>query len=160
MLRSLTCHGHIILYCLGLKWSKVSQAADKQEKYQIVFVNLNIKSSDILATIMKIKDKYKDLDGASVWEEVIKYVISHKEITTVTGISFNATFVGSCIFLKGGTPGTKRAERGEYLTAKDFIAAYDTVRGWEDINTGNVKPYIKRQQTPFIALLHCAGIIE
>ena len=76
------------------------------------------------------------------------------------GISFNAKFVGSCIFLKGGTPGTKRAERGEYLTGKDFIAAYDTVKDWEEINTGNVKPYIKRQQTPFIALLHCAGIIE
>ena len=60
----------------------------------------------------------------------------------------------------GSPPGTKRAVRGEYLTGKDFIAAYDTVRGWEEINTGNVKPYIRRQQTPFIALLHCAGIIE
>lgn len=121
---------------------------------------MNPKSSDILAEIMKIKEKYKDWDGTEIWEEVVRHVISHKEITTVTGITFNATFVGSCIFLKGGTPGTKRAERGEYLTGKDFIAAYDTVRDWEDINTGNVKPYIKRQQTPFIALLHCAGIIE
>lgn len=60
----------------------------------------------------------------------------------------------------GGKPGTKRATRGEYLTAKDFIAAFDTVREWDDIHTGNVKPYIKRQQTPFIALLHCAGILE
>ena len=109
---------------------------------------------------MKIKEKYKERDGAEVWEEVVRHVRAHKEITTVTGITFNATFVGSCIFLKGGTPGTKRAERGEYLTGKHFIAAYDTVRDWEDINTGNVKPYIKRQQTPFIALLHCAGIIE
>ena len=64
---------------------------------------------------MKIKDKYKDWDGASVWEEVVKYVISHTEITTVTGISFNATFVGSCIFLKGGTPGTKGLNAGNIL---------------------------------------------
>ena len=109
---------------------------------------------------MKIKDGYRDFDGAMAWEVVVEYVKDHKEIITVTGKTFDATFVGSCLFLKGGTPGTKRAERGEYLTGKDFIAAYDTVRGWDEINTGNVKPYIKRQQSPFIALLHCAGILE
>lgn len=109
---------------------------------------------------MKIRNKFKDFDGAMAWEVVVEYVKGHKEITTVTGKTFDATFVGSCLFLKGGTPGTKRAERGEYLTGKDFIAAYDTVRGWDEINTGNVKPYIKRQQSPFIALLHCAGILE
>ncbi len=109
---------------------------------------------------MKISEKYKGMDGAAIWEVVVHHVIANKTVTTLTGISFNATFVGSCIFLKGGTPGTKRAEKGEYLTAKDFIAAYDTIRDWEDIHTGNVKPYIKRQQTPFIALLHCAGILE
>ncbi len=109
---------------------------------------------------MKINDRYKGMDGVRIWEVVVHYVIAHKTITTLTGISFNATFVGNCIFLKGGTPGTKRAERGEYLTAKDFIAAYDVIREWEDIHTGNVKPYIKRQQTPFIALLHCAGVLK
>lgn len=46
------------------------------------------------------------------------------------------------------------------VTGKDFITAYDTVREWDEINTGNIKPYIKRQQSPFIALLHCAGILE
>lgn len=109
---------------------------------------------------MKIRNEYRHLDGAMAWEMVVEYVKGHKEITTVTGKIFNATFVGSCLFLKGGTPGTKRAERGEYLTKKDFVTAYDTVRGWNEINTGNVKPYIKRQQSPFIALLHCAGILE
>lgn len=109
---------------------------------------------------MKIKDKYRDLDGRQAWEMVVKHIIVNKEVTTITGISFTATFVGSCLFLKGGTPGTKRAEKGEYLTAKDFIATYDKIRNWEDIHTGNVKPFIKRQQTPFIALLHCAGILE
>ena len=109
---------------------------------------------------MKISERYRHLDGAGAWEHVVHHVIVDKKVTTVTGISFNATFVGSCIFLKGGTPGTKRAEKGEYLTAKDFIAAYDIIRDWEDIHTGNVKPYIKRQQTPFIALLYCAGILE
>ena len=54
----------------------------------------------------------------------------------------------------------KRAVKGEYLTAKDFISVFDKVREWNDIHTGNVKTYIKRQQTPFIALLHCAGILE
>lgn len=109
---------------------------------------------------MKIKENFKHFDGKAAWEHVVEYVKEHSTITTMKGISFNAKFVGSCIFLKGGTPGTKRAERGEYLTGKDFIAAYDTVKDWEEINTGNVKPHIKRQQSPFIALLHCAGIIE
>lgn len=110
--------------------------------------------------IMKITDKYKDADGAEIWKVVVEHIRIHKTVTTLTGISFDAKFVGSCLFLKGGTPGTKRAKKGEYLTAKDFIAAYDTVRNWEDIHTGNVKSYIKRQQTPFIALLHNAGILE
>ncbi len=109
---------------------------------------------------MKIKEKFKMMDGAQIWEAVVHHVIAHKTVTTLTGIQFNATFVGNCIFLKGCTPGTKRAEKGEYLTAKDFIAAYDIIKDWEDIHTGNVKPYIKRQQTPFIALLHNAGILE
>lgn len=109
---------------------------------------------------MKIKDDYRHLDGKAAWDIIVEHVKKENTVTTVTGISFTATFVGSCIFLKGGTPGTKRAVRGEYLTAKDFISAYDTVRSWDEINTGNVKPHIKRQQTPFIALLHCAGILE
>lgn len=108
---------------------------------------------------MKVKSEYIGLDGQQIWEKVVEYAKVHREITTVTGISLNATFVGSCLFLKGGRPGTKRAEKGEYLTAKDFIFAYDKVKDWEEIHTGNVKPYIKRQQTPFIALLHNAGII-
>ncbi len=110
--------------------------------------------------IMKIKEKYRAMNGSQIWEVVVHHIIAYKIVTTMTGISFTATFVGNCIFLKGGTPGTKRAEKGEYLTAKDFIAAYDAVKDWDEINTGNVKPYIKRQQTPFIALLHCAGILE
>ena len=84
---------------------------------------------------MKIRKEFKDFDGATAWKVVVEYVKGHKEITTVTGKTFDATFVGNCLFLKGGTPGTKRAERGEYLTGKDFIAAYDTVRGWDEINT-------------------------
>ena len=109
---------------------------------------------------MKINEKFKDFDGRMAWEHVVRHVENHDTITTVTGITLNVHFVGNCIFIKGGTPGTKRAEKGEYLTGKDFVSAYDTVREWEDIHTGNVKPYIKRQQTPFIALLHCAGILE
>ncbi len=109
---------------------------------------------------MKIKEKYRMMDGTDIWEIIVHHVIACKTITTMTGIRFTATFVGNCLFLKGGTPGTKRAEKGEYLTAKDFISAYNTVKDWDDIHTGNVKPYIKRQQTPFIALLHCAGILE
>lgn len=109
---------------------------------------------------MKIKENFRHFDGKDAWEHVVSYIMTHDTVTTMKGISFNAKFVGSCIFLKGGTPGTKRAEKGEYLTGKDFIAAYDAVKDWEDINTGNVKPHIKRQQTPFIALLHCSGIIE
>ena len=109
---------------------------------------------------MRITEKFKGADGETVWNAVVEHVSRNKTVTTLTGISFDAVFVGSCLFLKGGRPGTKRAEKGEYLTAKDFIAAYDVARHWDDIHTGNVKPYIKRQQTPFIALLHCSGILE
>lgn len=109
---------------------------------------------------MKIAERFKDIDGAKAWDVVVHHVIANKNITTISGITFTAKFVGNCLFLKGGRPGTKRAERGEYLTAKDFIAAFDIVKDWDDIHTGNVKPYIKRQQTPFIALLCCAGILE
>lgn len=109
---------------------------------------------------MKIKPEFKHFDGKMAWEHVVAHVKSDQTITTMKGISFEARFVGSCLFLKGGNPGTKRHDRGEYLTGKDFIAAYDIVREWEEINTGNVKPFIKHQQTPFIALLHCSGILE
>lgn len=109
---------------------------------------------------MKIQENFKDFDGRMAWQHVVGYVKANGKVTTMTGITFNARFVGNCIFLKGGVPGTKRFEKGEYLTGKDFINAYDTVKEWENINTGNVKPHIKRQQTPFIALLHCSGILE
>ena len=109
---------------------------------------------------MKIKENLKDYDGAAAWDHIVEYVIAHGEVTTMKGITFSAKFVGHCIFLKGGVPGTKRYEKGEYLTGKDFIYAYDIVKDWNNINTGNVKPHIKRQQTPFIALLHCSGILE
>lgn len=109
---------------------------------------------------MRIQKEYKDFNGEQVWEAVVRFIEQNKQVTSVTGKVFSVTFVGSCLFIKGGTPGTKRAEKGEYLTAKDFISAYDSVKDWEEINTGNVKQYIRRQQTPFIALLHCTGIIR
>lgn len=109
---------------------------------------------------MRISEAYREADGHAAWDAVVRHINDNPNVTTLTGISFSAKFVGNCLFLKGGKPGTKRAERGEYLTAKDFIATYDIIRTWEDIHTGNVKPLIKRQQTPFIALLHCAGILE
>lgn len=109
---------------------------------------------------MHIKEEYKSFDGRQAWDAVVAYVNATGIIRTVSGLELDAKFVGSCIFIKGGTPGTKRAVKGEYLTGKDFIAAYDTIKDWDEINTGNVKPYIKRQQTPFIALLHNAGILE
>jgi len=109
---------------------------------------------------MKISDTYHGINGKEAWEVVVSHISEHPVVTTLSGISFEAKFVGSCLFLKGGRPGTKRAVKGEYLTAKDFISTYDKIKDWEDIHTGNVKPLIKRQQTPFIALLHCAGILE
>lgn len=109
---------------------------------------------------MEIRKEYLDKSGAEVWQIVVDYVKKHGSFTSVTGIPYSATFVGSCIFIKGGTPGTKRAKEGEYLTGKDFIAAYDVVKTLDEINTSKVKPFIKRQQTPFIGLLVCSGVIE
>ncbi len=109
---------------------------------------------------MRIKAGYKNLDGAAAWDIVVEYVKSRGSFTSVTGITYSATFVGSCIFVKGGTPGTKRAVEGEYLTGKDFVRAYDAIKSWDFINVSQVKPYIKRQQTPFIGLLVSCGIME
>ena len=82
---------------------------------------------------MKIRQEFQDLDGAKVWEKIVEYVKAN---------------------------GTFSSVEGEYLTGKDFINAYDNIRLLDDINTGKVKPYIKRQQTPFMGLLYSAGIIE
>ena len=109
---------------------------------------------------MRIKSEYRDLAGATVWDIVVEYVKSHGSFTSVTGITYSATFVESCIFVKGGTPGTKRAVEGEHLTGKDFVRAYDAIKSWDFINVSQVKPYIKRQQTPFIGLLVSCGIME
>lgn len=109
---------------------------------------------------MEIRKEYLGMSGAEVWEIVVDYVKRHGSFTSVTGIPYSAIFVGSCIFIKGGSRGTKRATEGEYLTGKDFIAAYDIVKTLDEINTAKVKPYIKRQQTPFIGLLVCSGVIE
>lgn len=110
-------------------------------------------------TYMKIKEIYRKMDGKDIWEIIVSYVREHPSFTSITGIRYSATFVGSCIFIKGGTPGTKRAVEGEYLTGKDFIVAYDQVKDFPEINTSIVKPFIRRQQTPFIGLLCCAGIL-
>lgn len=107
-----------------------------------------------------IVDCHKGITGEQAWALVVDYVRRHDEISTISGLILKVKFVGSCIFLKGGNPGTKRAKKGEYLTGKDFIHAFDAICEWDEINTGNVKKYIKRQQTPFIALLHSAGILE
>ncbi len=53
---------------------------------------------------MKIKNDFRHLDGKQAWETVIAHVMADNVVTTVTGLSFTATFVGNCIFLKGGTP--------------------------------------------------------
>ncbi len=108
---------------------------------------------------MKIRKQYREMDGKDIWEIIVSYVKEHQTFTSITGIRYSATFVGSCIFIKGGTPGTKRAKEGEYLTGKDFIEAYDRIKDFPEINTSIVKPFIKRQQTPFIGLLYCAGIV-
>lgn len=107
----------------------------------------------------KIKPEYEDMDGTAVWEIVVDFVKRSGTFCSVTGIPYSAAFVGSCIFIRGGKPGTKRSKEGEYLTGKDFISAYDKVRTLSEINTGRVKPYIRRQQTPFMGLLFSAGII-
>lgn len=109
---------------------------------------------------MEIRKEYLGMSGNDVWNIVVDYVRKHGSFTSVTGIRYSVTFVGSCIFVKGGSPGTKRADKGEYLTGKDFIAAYDIVKTMDKINTAKVKPYIKHQQTPFIGLLVCSGVIE
>ena len=109
---------------------------------------------------MKIKKEFQTKTGEVIWNEIVNFINENHKFTSVTGIEYYATFVGSCIFLKGGSPGTKRADEGEYLTGKDFICAYNNIRLFEKINTSVVKPYIKRQQTPFIGILLSAGIIE
>lgn len=107
-----------------------------------------------------IKPEYASQSGEEVWRIVVDYVESEGAFSSVTEIRYSATFVGSCIFVKGGTPGTKRSDKGEYLTGKDFVAAYDAIRTMRDFNTNMIKPYIRRQQTLFIGLLLGAGVIS
>ena len=64
---------------------------------------------------MEIRKEYLGMSGNDVWNIVVDYVRKHGSFTSVTGIRYSATFVGSCIFVKGGSPGTKRADKGEYL---------------------------------------------
>ena len=109
---------------------------------------------------MKIKKEFQAKIGEEIWNEIVNFINENHKFTSVTGIVYQATFVGSCIFLRGGSPGTKRADDGEYLTGKDFIYAYEKIRTLDKINTSTVKPHIKRQQTPFIGLLISAGILE
>ena len=109
---------------------------------------------------MKIKSAFQGKTGKDIWNTVVDFVNTYHKFKSVTGIEYTATFVGNCIFLKGGRPGTKRADDGEYLTGKDFIFAYGKIRTFDKINTATVKPHIKRQQTPFIGLLISAGILE
>lgn len=108
---------------------------------------------------MRINEEYSGMTGSEIWPLIVRHVQDKGTFNSVTGISYSAVFVGSCIFIKGGRPGTKRADDGKYLTGKDFIAAYDIIRDFPEINTAIVKPYIRRQQTPFIGLLKSAGII-
>ncbi len=109
---------------------------------------------------MKIRDEHISKSALEVWQIIVDYVIAKGSFTYVTGINYSAKFVGSCIRVRGGSPGTKRAGRGDYLTAKDFVKAYDVLKTFEEFNTNTIKPYISRLQTPFVGLLVCAGIID
>ncbi|MGN1211476.1 MAG: hypothetical protein ACI4TM_07305 [Candidatus Cryptobacteroides sp.] len=109
---------------------------------------------------MRINAPFAECSGEEVWQKVVTYVKENNEFRSVTGIVYSATFVGSCIFIKGGTPGTKRADEGEYLTGKDFIYAWEQLKKLDVINTAKVRPFIKRQQTPFIGLLVCSGVLS
>ena len=108
---------------------------------------------------MKIKEEFQDSTGEEIWIRVIDFINESHKFSSVTGIEYSAKFVGNCIFLRGGKNGTKRADEGEYLTGKDFINAYNNIKSFNEINTAVAKPYIRRQQTPFIGLLLSAGII-
>lgn len=109
---------------------------------------------------MKINAEYSGTDAGKIWDIVVGYVNRNRSFKSVTGIEYEAEFVGSCIYFIGGTPGTKRAEKGEYLTRKDFIYAYERIMGLAYIDTSTVKPLIKRQQTPFIGFLLSSGILS
>ena len=44
---------------------------------------------------MEIRKEYLDKSGAEVWQIVVDYVKKHGGFTSVTGIPYSATFVGS-----------------------------------------------------------------
>lgn len=109
---------------------------------------------------MRIKNEYSDCTAQEIWEIVAGFVLDNGCFHSITGIDYSAKFVGSCIFFKGGKPGSQRAEKGEYLTGKDFIRAYNDIKAAGTFTIKSVKPLIKRQHTPFIGVLMSAGIIE
>lgn len=109
---------------------------------------------------MKIRHEYERVPDLEIWNIVVAYIKENRQFMSVTGVKYNAMATADSVDYKGGKEGCNRAMKGESIGKDLFISALNQIRTLECINTSNVKPYINRKQSPFVGLLHSAGIIE
>jgi hypothetical protein len=111
---------------------------------------------------MKLKQKYRSMNGEDVWNIVVQLIKASKCFQSVTGISYEAEISDNHVYYKGGKG--KRDIEGEEISKIDFVKAFDKIKSLNEINTNTIKKIIPntlyRKRTPFIGLLFSAGIIE
>lgn len=110
--------------------------------------------------MVRIKNEYAKISNLEAWDIVVSYVNMNNSFTSTTGIKYKAYASDGFINYIGGRPESKRATVGESISKQLFITAFSEVRKLDCINTKSIKPYINRQQSPFVGLLKSAGIIE
>lgn len=114
---------------------------------------------------MKIKQEYIDSTPEEIWGLLIEYIKKEKKFysTGNNPIEYDAKIInnGSQIHFIGGD-GEERGTIGHSIYKCDFIPAYKIAKGLPYINTSTTKACkpIYSMRSPFVGLLHTAGIIE
>lgn len=113
-----------------------------------------------------IKDEYKKMDTEDIWSKIIEYLSKNKHFTSVTGIDYEAKIHADYIFFQGGrNEECNRATKGDKITHKEFIEAFDSIREHDFFNTNLLKKLkivtvpFSYKRAPFVGLLYSVGII-
>lgn len=113
-----------------------------------------------------IKDEYKEMDTDQIWSKIIEYLSKNKHFASVTGIDYEAKIQDDHIFFQGGKDeNCSRATKGETITHKEFIEAFNSLRQYVFFNTTLLKELkivtvpFSYKRAPFVGLLNSVGII-
>lgn len=113
-----------------------------------------------------IKDEYKKMDTEEIWSKIIDYLSKNKHFSSVTGINYDVQIYADHIFFQGGKDeDCSRATKGEKITHKEFIEAFDSIRQYEFFNTNLLKKLkivtvpFSYKRAPFVGLLNSVGVI-